>query len=248
MKAMKKWIGSGVLVATLTVLCVAQSPWDQLRQKAATAAKAASTNRGLSNDKIVAGLKEALTVSTRNAVAATGRTDGFLKNEAIRILLPEKLRNVGSGLRLIGMGSQVDSLELGMNRAAEQAAPAAKQIFIAAVTQMSFADARQILSGGDTAATEYFKRQSSDQLTEAFAPIVHQAMENVGVVRQYNQLMRNPVAARVAARQRFNLDEYVVGKTMDGLFYVMAEEEKKIRKDPMAQTTSLLREVFGKPH
>ena len=248
MKAMKKWIGSGVLVATLTVLCVAQSPWDQLRQKAATAAKAASTNRGLSNDKIVAGLKEALTVSTRNAVAATGRTDGFLKNEAIRILLPEKLRNVGSGLRLIGMGSQVDSLELGMNRAAEQAAPAAKQIFIAAVTQMSFADARQILSGGDTAATEYFKRQSSDQLTEAFAPIVHQAMENVGVVRQYNQLMRNPVAARVAARQRFNLDEYVVGKTMDGLFYVMAEEEKKIRKDPMAQTTALLREVFGKPH
>jgi len=247
-KAMKKWIGSGVLVATLTVLCVAQSPWDQLRQKTATAAKAASANRGLSNDKIVAGLKEALTVSTRNAVAATGRTDGFLKNEAIRILLPEKLRNVGSGLRLIGMGSQVDSLELGMNRAAEQAAPAAKQIFIAAVTQMSFADARQILSGGDTAATEYFKRQSSDQLTEAFAPIVHQAMENVGVVRQYNQLMRNPVAARVAARQRFNLDEYVVGKTMDGLFYVMAEEEKKIRKDPMAQTTALLREVFGKPH
>ena len=100
--------------------------------------------------------------------------------------------------------------------------------------------------GDDTAATEYFKRQSSEQLTEAFAPIVHQAMENVGVVRQYNQFMRNPMAARLAARQGFNLDEYVVGKTMDGLFYVMAEEEKKIRKDPMAQTTSLLREVFGR--
>ena len=226
--------------------CVAQSPWDQIRQKVTGAASSAASNRGLSNDKIVAGLKEALTVSTRNAVASTGRIDGFLKNEAIKILLPDKLRNLGGGLRLIGMGSQVDSLEVGMNRAAEQAAPAAKQIFINAVTHMSFADARQILSGGDTAATEYFKRQSSGQLTEAFAPIVHQAMENVGVVRQYNQLMRNPVAARVAAKQGFNLDEYVVGKTLDGLFYVIAEEEKKIRKDPMAQTTSLLREVFGR--
>ena len=246
MKAMKKWIGIGVLGALLTAFCVAQSPWDQIRQKAASVAKTANASRPLSNDKIVAGLKEALTVSTRNAVASTGRTDGFLKNEAIRILLPDKLRNIGSGLRLIGMGSQVDSLEVGMNRAAEQAAPAAKQIFINAVTKMSFADARQILSGGDTAATEYFKRQSSDQLTEAFAPIVHQAMENVGVVRQYNQFMRNPMAARVANSQRFNLDEYVVGKSMDGLFYMMAEEEKKIRKDPMAQTTSLLREVFGR--
>jgi len=246
MKAFKKWMGIGAFGALLTIFCAAQSPWDQIRQKVTGAAKSAEGTRVLSNDKIVAGLKEALTVSTRNAVASTGRTDGFLKNEAIRILLPEKLRNIGSGLRLIGMGSQVDSLEVGMNRAAEQAAPAAKQIFINAVTQMSFADARQILSGGDTAATEYFKRQGSDQLTESFAPIVHQAMENVGVVRQYNQLMRNPMAARVAARQGFNLDEYVVGKTMDGLFYVMAEEEKKIRKDPMAQTTSLLREVFGR--
>lgn len=234
-----------VLAGVLSVWCAAQSPWDQIRQKVTGAAKSAESNRGLSDDKIVAGLKEALTVSTRNAVASTGRTDGFLRNEAIKILLPDKLRNVGSGLRLIGMGSQVDSLEVGMNRAAEQAAPAAKQIFINAVTRMSFADARQILSGSDTAATEYFRRQSSDQLTEAFAPIVHQAMENVGVVRQYDQWMRNPMAARVAAKQGFNLDDYVVGKTIDGLFYVMAEEEKKIRRDPMAQTTSLLREVFG---
>lgn len=243
---MKKRIAIAALVGFLSVWCAAQSPWDQIRQKAASAAKVANSNHGLSNDKIIAGLKEALTVSTRNAVASTGRPDGFLKNEAIRILLPEKLRNVSSGLRLIGMGSEVDSLEVGMNRAAEQATPLAKQIFINAVTQMSFADARQILSGDDTAATEYFKRQSSEQLTEAFAPIVHQAMENVGVVKQYNQFMRNPMAARLAARQGFNLDEYVVGKTMDGLFYVMAEEEKKIRKDPMAQTTSLLREVFGR--
>jgi len=229
----------------LCVTCTAQSTFDQILQRAKTV-RSANANRELSTDKIIAGLKEALTVSTRNAVASTGRPDGFLKNEAIRILVPDKFRNVGRGLRLIGMGSEVDALEIGMNRAAEQATPAAKQIFINAVKQMTFNDARQILSGDDTAATDYFKGHSSDQLIEAFSPIVHQAMENVGVVRHYNQLMKNPVAARVAETQHFDLDQYVVSKTVDGLFYVMAQEEAKIRKDPMAQTTSLLKEVFGR--
>lgn len=158
---MKKWIaGVAVLAGFLPLWSDTQSPLDQIRQKATSVVKA-NSGRGLSNDKVVAGLKEALTVSTRNVVASTGHTDGFLKNEAIKILLPDKLRSMGSGMRLIGMGSQVDSLEVGMNRAAEQAAPAAKQIFINAVTKMSFTDARQILSGSDTAATEYFKRQSA---------------------------------------------------------------------------------------
>lgn len=243
---MRRWTwGIPVFIGALSVYSAAQSPLDQIRN-GINAARAAKANTGLSNEKIIAGLKEALTVSTKNAVASTGRPDGFLKNEAIKILVPAKLRTVGNTMRMIGMGAQVDALEVGMNRAAEQATPAAKQIFIDAVTQMTFEDARQILSGGDTAATEYFKDKSSDQLTEAFAPIVHQAMENVGVVRQYNQLMQNPMAARFARAENFDLDDYVVGKTVDGLFYVMAEEEKKIRKDPMAQTTALLREVFGR--
>jgi len=242
---MKRIGQAAAFAAMLCGQCVAQSPLDQILQKAKSA-RTANSNRGLSNDKIIAGLKEALTVSTRNAVASTGRTDGFLKNAAIKILLPEKLRKMGSGMRVIGMGAQVDALEVGMNRAAEQAAPAAKQIFIHAVAQMSFDDARQILSSNDTAATDYFRRQSAEELSAVFAPIVHQAMEDVGVVRQYNQLMRNPMAVRVAATKNFNLDEYVVAKTMDGLFYVMAEEEKKIRKDPLARTTSVLREVFGR--
>lgn len=222
---------------------VAQSPLDDLRKRAE---EALNNKRGPKDDRIAAGLKEALTVSTRKAVASTGRVDGFLKNAAIKILLPEKLRSVGKGMRLMGMGQQVDALEVGMNRAAEQAAPAARQIFIDAVTKMTIADARKILSGGDTAATEYFKTTSTDQLTAAFAPVVHRAMENVGVVRQYNQVMQNPLAGRLAENQDFNLDKYVVGKTMDGLFYVMGEEERKIRKDPAAQTTALLREIFGK--
>ena len=242
-KAVSVLIPALVSVVALQV-CEAQSTLDKIFQRA-RAAHSSSVN-GLTNDKIVAGLKEALTVSTRNAVASTGRPNGFLENEAIKILLPDKLKKVGNGMRLIGMGSQVDALEVGMNRAAEQATPAAKQIFLDAVTRMSFADARQILSGGDTAATDYFKRQSSEQLSEAFAPVVHQAMENVGVVRQYDQLMKNPMAARVAASQNFDLDDYVVDKTVDGLFYVMAQEETKIRKDPMSQTTSILKEVFGR--
>ena len=232
------FLGAGLLSAR----AFSQSTLDDLRKKAETALG----KRGPGDDRIAAGLKEALTVSTRKAVTSTGRVDGFLKNAAIKILLPEKLRSVGKGMRMMGMGQQVDALEVGMNRAAEQAAPQARQIFVNAITQMTIADARQILSGGDTAATQYFKAKSTDQLTAAFAPIVHRAMENVGVIRQYNQLMQNPLAGRLSENQDFSIDKYVVGKTMDGLFYVMGEEEKKIRKDPAAQTTALLREIFGK--
>jgi hypothetical protein len=245
---MKKWIVSLALVTGIVSTCsLAQSQVDQLWKKAGAAANSANLgNRGLSNDKITAGLKEALTVSTGNAVASTGKPDGYLKNEAIKILLPEKLRTVGKGMRLMGMGSQMDELEVGMNRAAEQAAPEAKHIFIHSLTKMSFEDARKILSGSDTAATEYFKKQSSDELTTAFTPIVHKSMENVGVIQQYNQVMQSSAAAPLLGSQNFNLDKYVVGKSLDGLFYMLGEEEKKIRKDPAAQTTTLLKEVFGK--
>jgi uncharacterized protein DUF4197 len=241
-RAMKKPLAGLLLALLFLSVVVAQSPLDKLKQKIGLP----TSDKGLSNDKVIAGLKEALKVSTGKAVALTGRPDGFLKNEAIKILLPPKLQTVGKGLRMVGMGGQVDALEVGMNRAAEQAAPQAKAIFIRAVTKMTFDDARNILSGGnDTAATEYFKRVSSEELTTAFSPIVHKSMLNVGVVRQYNQLMQNPMAAPLANDKNFNLDAYVVGKSLDGLFYMLGEEEKKIRKDPAAQTTALLKEVFG---
>lgn len=222
----------------------AQSPLDKIWHKIGGATHDRNSGQ-LSNDKVIAGLREALRVGTDRAVSETGRPDGFLKNAAIKILLPPKLRTAGKTLRMVGMGSQVDALEVGMNRAAEQATPQAEHIFLNAIMRMTFSDARQILSGGDTAATDYFRKQSSDELTKAFAPIVHQAMENVGVVRQYDKVMRNPMAASLAGNKDVNLDDYVVGKTVDGLFYMLGEEEKKIRKDPAAQTTSILREVFG---
>ncbi len=229
-----------LVIAFSAVCCAAQTSLSDIwnRTKAGNAG-------ALSSNKISAGLKEALNVSTDKAVAVTGKPDGFLKNQAIKILLPDRLRTVGQGARLLGMGSQVDELEIGMNRAAEQATPQAKQIFLNAIAKMTFDDARQILSGGDTAATEYFKRQTSAELTAAFKPIVHNSLVNVGVVKKYNTVMQSSLANQFAG-QSFNLDNYVVGKTLDGLFYMLGEEEKKIRKDPAARTTALLKEVFGK--
>lgn len=238
---------SAFMVATILAAtsAFAQSPLDQVWQTI-TKSKGNTTAATLSDEKITAGLKEALKVSTGKAVASTGRPDGFLKNDAIKILLPEKLRTAGKGMRLLGMGPQLDDLEVGMNRAAEQATPLAKQIFLNALYKMSIDDARGILTGGDNAATQYFRRQSSGELTTAFKPIVYQAMQRVGVVQQYNQLMQNSMAAPLMQVQGFDLDNYVVGKTLDGLFYMLGQEEKQIRKDPAARTTALLREVFGK--
>jgi hypothetical protein len=237
-----------VLAFTLLVLsstCVfAQSPLDQLWQTI-TKSKNDPASATLSNDKITAGLKEALKVSTGKAVASTGRPDGFLNNDAIKILLPEKMRTAGKGLRLVGMGPQLDDLEVGMNRAAEQATPLAKQIFLNALYNMTINDARGIFTGGDNAATDYFRRQSSGELTTAFKPIVHRALQRVGVIKQYNQLMQNSIAAPLLQKQGFDFDNYVVGKTLDGLFYMLGQEEKQIRNDPAARTTALLREVFG---
>jgi len=153
-----RWIWRITLITVFGAAASAQAQLDQVWNKAKTTAGSSdAANLGLSNDKITAGLKEALTVSTGNAVASTGRPDGYLKNPAIKIPLPGGLATAGKGMRMMGMGSQMDELEVAMNRAAEQAAPKAKQIFINAVTNMSFDDARKILSGNETAATEYFQ-------------------------------------------------------------------------------------------
>jgi hypothetical protein len=232
------------LIAIIVSLCCsAQAQLDQILRKADESLNQRNTS-GLSNDKIIAGLKQALQVSTAKAVAVTGKPDGFLKNQAIKILLPPKLKTVGAGMRMIGMGAQVDELEVGMNRAAEQATPFAKQIFLNAVKKMTFDDARKILTGGDTAATVYFQRTSTDDLSTAFTPIVQRSMRNVGVVQQYNRVLASAPGGSALAGQ-FDLNKYVVGKTLDGLFLILGEEEKKIRKNPAAQTTTLLKEVFG---
>lgn len=201
---------------------------------------------GLSDAKIVSGLKEALQIGTANAVKTTGRPDGYFRNEAIRILMPEKLRTLEKGLRLVGYGPRVDEFILSMNRAAERAAPHAKPIFRNAITAMTFDDARTILAGGDTAATEYFRVKTTDKLTVAFRPVVTKAMNEVGVTRQYKDLVARYQTIPFVKSETFDIDQYVVDESLDGLFHVVGEEERKIRTDPTARATDLLRDVFGK--
>ena len=196
--------------------------------------------------KIGQALKQALQVGTENAVKLTGKPDGYFRNQAIKILLPERLKNLESGLRLVGYGPQVDELVLGMNRAAEQAAPAAKQIFWDAIGDMTIDDARKILDGPQTAATDYFKGRTTTQLTTAFKPIVDKSMSQVGVTRQYDQLLDRAKAIPFLNVEQYEIDHYVVGKALDGLFHMVGEEEKKIRTNPSARVTDLLREVFGR--
>ncbi len=200
----------------------------------------------VSDAKVTSGLKEALKVGTENAVRLTGRTDGYFRNEAIKILMPKGLRNLEQPLRAIGYGPQIDEFVLSMNRAAERAAPFAKEIFWNAITQMTFDDARKILSGGDTAATDYFKNKTSDPLAVAFRPVVEKSMNKAGVTRQYKSLVGQYEGLPFAKSIAFDLEGYVVTKAMDGLFYVVGQEERKIRKDPAARATDLLKEVFGK--
>ena len=198
------------------------------------------------DSRTASGLKEALQIGTEHAVDLTGTTDGFFKNEAIKILMPEKLRTTEKGLRAAGMGPKIDEFELSMNRAAEKAAPAARAIFKDALMQMTFDDARKILTGGNTSATEYFKAKTSDTLTVAFKPTVESAMDETGVGKQYKQLTGGLQSLPFGRSQSFDIADYVVGKTLDGLFYMLGEEEKKIRTNPAAQITPLLREVFGR--
>jgi hypothetical protein len=199
----------------------------------------------LSEGKIAEGLKQALQIGTGNAVSLTGRVDGYLANEAIKILLPDNLRTLERGLRLVGQGAVVDEFVVSMNRAAERAAPAARSIFVDAIGAMSFDDARRILQGGDTAATQYFKEKTTPQLTTAFTPTVQRAMDEVGVTRRYRELTTSVRSLPIGGAESFDLDRYVVGKSLDGLFTVVAEEERKIRTNPSARVTDLLKDVFG---
>jgi hypothetical protein len=201
---------------------------------------------GLSDAKIGSGLKEALKVGTENTVNLTGRLDGYFLSQAIKILMPEKLRNLEKGLRTVGYGPQVDEFELSMNRAAEQAAPFAKEIFWDAIGEITFEDARKILSGHETAATDYFKSKTTDKLTAAFRPVVDKAMNEVGVTRQYKELVGRFQSIPFVKSESFDIDHYVVTKALDGLFHVLGEEERKIRTNPTARVTDLLKEVFGK--
>ena len=201
----------------------------------------------LSESTTAAGLKDALRIATERAVQTTSRTNGFLDNPKIHIGLPGKLSSVAAALRGIGMSAQVDELEVAMNHAAEKAAHEATPVFIDAISRMSFQDAAGILRGGDTAATQYFEKTTTEPLRARFSPIVGQAMQSVGVGRLYDQLIGQYTSAvPFTSAPKLDLDGYVTDKTLAGLFSVVGEEEKKIRADPAARATDLLKQVFGR--
>lgn len=232
--------GVMLVSALLFLTTVAFAQADELSKLSGLAGQS-----GLSDSKIASGLKEALKVGAGNAVKLTGRTNGYFGNEAIKILMPKNMRPVEKGLRSMGYGSQIDAFILSMNRSAEAAAPAAEKIFVDAIISMSFDDARKILSGGDTAATDYFKRKTTEQLTAAFKPVVEKTMDENTVTQQYKEIAGQAQNIPFVKAPDLDITQYVVSKALDGLFFVLSEEERKIRKDPAAQTTSLLKEVFG---
>lgn len=198
------------------------------------------------DNTIASGLKEALTVGTEKAVADVSQVDGFFGNQMIKILMPEKIQKVANVLREIGYQKQVDDFVLSMNRAAEKAAPEATSFFVDAIKEMTFEDARGILNGGGTSATEFFKRKTHDKIYEAFKPIISSSINEVGVTLSYKEMMGKYESIPFMSKESMDLDHYVTNKAMDGLFYMVGQEEKKIRTDPAARATDLLKSVFGK--
>ncbi|MDH4227994.1 MAG: DUF4197 domain-containing protein [Deltaproteobacteria bacterium] len=209
--------------------------------------KKGSAPAELSEEKVIAGLKDALKVGTGNTVQRTGKEDGYFKNPDIKIPMPEELKKAESVLRKTGQGDKADEFILSMNRAAEAAAPEAKAIFLDAITKMTFADAKKIYKGDDTAATEYFKGKTTEPLTAAFTPIVKNSTNKYEVTKKYKKFAsKNEKLIKLAGGKPFDPDEYVTKKALEGLFKILGEEEKKIRKDPAARVTDLLKEVFGR--
>ena len=199
----------------------------------------------ITNTEAITGLKAALQKGSQAAVGALGRTDGFLGNPRVRIPLPESAQRAERLMRRMGMGRHADELIVTMNRAAEAAVPEAKQLMVDAVRKMTVQDAKGILAGGDTAGTDYFKRTTSRQLHDRFLPIVKQATAKVGVAQKYNEYAEKGASLGVVKKQDADLDGYVTQKALDGLYLMVAEEEKKIRKDPVGAGTAIIKKVFG---
>ena len=198
----------------------------------------------LSNEEIISGLKEALKIGTDNSSSRVGKADGFFKDAVIKILMPEEAKKAEKTLRSLGLGSLVDNAILSMNRAAEDASKGVGNIFWNAIRSMTIKDGLQILKGGDFAATDYLKKTTTTEITTKFRPVIDSSLAKVGATRywndvftSYNRFTTKPINPDLTA--------YVTERAMNGLFYYIAQEEQKIRKDPAAQVTSLLKKVFG---
>ena len=208
---------------------------------------AGGASAGAADDKTsAAGIKEALAVGTERAVKSLSQVDGYFGNAAVKILMPSSIQKVADVARMAGYQKQVDEFILSMNRAAEAAAPQAARYFGDAIREMTLEDVRGILTGGDTAATEFFRRKTHDKLYAAFKPVVSKKVGEVGATRAYKDMMGSFERVPMMGKQSLDLDDYVTNKSLDGLFHMVGEQEKAIRSNPAARTTELLKAVFGR--
>lgn len=194
----------------------------------------------------IAGIKEALAIGTEKAVNSLAKKDGYFGDKAVKILMPANIQKVADVARMAGYEKQVDEFILSMNRAAEAAVPVAAKIFGDAIRGMTVDDVRGILTGGDTAATQFFKRTSEKKLYSAFKPVVSKKVDEVGATRAYKEMMGRYEQVPLMQSKSLDLDDYVTRKALDGVFYMVGQEEKQIRTNPAARTTDLLKTVFGK--
>lgn len=221
---------------------------DKLPTSTAKETSASSSGAGveaLSNDEASGGLKEALNQGVTKAVGSLGAANGFFGNKEVKIPLPDSLKKIQKGMKLVGMGDQADDLVLKMNRAAEAAVPEAKALLVGSIKQMSLADAKAILTGPEDAATQYFKKTTSGDMGKKFLPIVTKATEKVQLAQTYNKYAEMGSQFGVVDKEDANIEQYVTNKALDGLYLMIAKEEAAIRKDPIGQASSLLKKVFG---
>ena len=249
---MKIW--KTVIISTLLTTVTAWAGFgDMLKDTAGSYLKGdnASAAAGLSQGQIDAGLKEALSIGAERAIEYLGKPGGFLNDANVRIPLPSSVDKIASGLRMAGQGALVDEFETTMNKAAEAAIPKTLDIVKETVSGMTLEDARKILDGGDDAATRYLREKAGPSLEKAVKPIVSEATDQVGATASYKQLVGGAGGGMIGgllggSGSSLDLDSYVTEKTLDGLFYKLAEEEKAIRENPVARSTELLKQVFGK--
>jgi hypothetical protein len=227
------------LVLHLAFTALLTAPWSGLAAAGSAALDALTPNEA------AGGLHEALAKGIDVAVSQLGAQNGFLNDPRVAIPLPEPLQKAERALTLIGMGGQGEELRVAMNHAAENAVSHAKPIFTQALRHMTLADAKAILTGGNDAGTQYFRRTTSAQLGAKFKPIVAAQTAKLGLARQYNEYAGKASQVGLISSQTANLDDYVTGKALDGLFSRMADEERAIRKNPLGQGSELLKKVFG---
>jgi hypothetical protein len=232
-----------LLVLVLFVLAGCTST--QINQALGDLNKSVGVEKPLTTAEVAEGLKEALINGISNGSNQASQLDGYFKNPQIRIPFPPDVKRVEDRLRQIGMGSEVDKFIMSLNRGAEDAAKEAKPIFIAAIKQMTIQDAWGILRGDENAATEYLKRTTSPQLYEKFQPVIANSLSKVNATKYYGDLVNTYNKIPMVEKVNPDLNDYATNKAMEGLFLLIADEEKKIRKDPMARTTELLKRVFG---